>query len=78
MAAPSILLIAGLRSSGAIGHYVRLGAAAVLVLLVVAAIVAITWANTWPKEAKQKLKQFKAQKMAERPEPRVASRDPQV
>lgn len=78
MAAPSVLLVAGLRSHGTIGHHVRLGAAAALILLIVAAVAAIAWANIWPKEAKEKLKQFQAQKRTEQPEPRAASRDPRV
>lgn len=78
MAAPTVLLLAGLRSHGTIGHYVRLGALAMLVLLLVALAAAIVWANTWPKEAKEKLKRFQEQKMAELPAPRVASRDPRI
>lgn len=78
MAAPAVVLLAGLNSHGAVGHYVRMGALATLVLLIIAAAAAIVWANTWPAEARQELKRLQAQKMAEQPTPRVASRNPQA
>jgi hypothetical protein len=78
MAAPSVLLIAGLRSQGTIGHYARMVALAIMILLVVAVAAGIAWATTRPKDATEKLKQIQARKMAERPEPRTASRHPQI